>query len=354
MNLRDRFVNTLTFTPGVRPPEMDFGYWSETIDVWHGQGLPETVRTDEEVEDFFGLDRGFEHTLPVEHRLHPFFPEEILEDHGDKVIKRNRKGVVLETMKWGGSIPRFLRFPVENPADFEVLRGRLDGADPGRYPADWPAVARAAKLSGRPLGLTMEGFLAHPRELMGLEGLSLAFYDQPDLILAINEAHASMTEQLFTRALADLPIDYVLIWEDMAYKNAPLVSPDCFARFMAPFYRRAIAYFRRHGVRLILVDCDGRIERLIQPLRDLDVDGLYPCEIQAGSDPALLRRDFPDVPLIGGINKIALARGPEAIEAELAKIPPLVAHGGYVPAVDHRVPPDVPLQKYAYFGRRRR
>lgn len=48
--------------------------------------------------------------------------------------------------------------------------------------------------------------------------------------------------------------------------------------------------------------------------------------------------------LIGGVNKVQLAKGKEAMDQKLKRLHPLLAKGGYIPTVDHRVPPDVFLR----------
>ena len=47
--------------------------------------------------------------------------------------------------------------------------------------------------------------------------------------------------------------------------------------------------------------------------------------------------------------KRALIEGPEAIRREVRRIEPLVRQGGYIPHVDHRVPPDVTYENYVYY-----
>jgi uroporphyrinogen decarboxylase len=45
-----------------------------------------------------------------------------------------------------------------------------------------------------------------------------------------------------------------------------------------------------------------------------------------------------------------LANGRKAIERELySKIVPMVELGGYVPTVDHTIPPDIPLKNFLYY-----
>jgi uroporphyrinogen decarboxylase len=46
---------------------------------------------------------------------------------------------------------------------------------------------------------------------------------------------------------------------------------------------------------------------------------------------------------------MALIAGRDAIDRELEKLHPLVERGGYLPCVDHRVPPDVTYENYLYY-----
>ena len=60
-------------------------------------------------------------------------------------------------------------------------------------------------------------------------------------------------------------------------------------------------------------------------------------------DPIRLRKKFgKDLVLAGGIDKQEIAKGRASIERELRKkIPPLLGQGGYIPFLDHSVPPDI-------------
>lgn len=58
--------------------------------------------------------------------------------------------------------------------------------------------------------------------------------------------------------------------------------------------------------------------------------------------------------LWGGVDKMALIKGREAIDAELLRIRPVVEQGGFLPGVDHRVPADVTYDNYRYYLDRKR
>jgi uroporphyrinogen decarboxylase len=52
---------------------------------------------------------------------------------------------------------------------------------------------------------------------------------------------------------------------------------------------------------------------------------------------------------MGGVDKTRLIAGKEEIKKEVARLKPIVEDGGYIPYVDHRVPPDVTLENYRYY-----
>ena len=102
---------------------------------------------------------------------------------------------------------------------------------------------------------------------------------------------------------------------------------------------------------LIIVDSDGNVNALLPALIKAGVTGIWPLEAQSAMDPVTIRREYgQSLVLWGGIDKRALAHGPKAIEAEVRKkVLPLVGTGGYVPSVDHFVPPDVPWEHYQLY-----
>jgi uroporphyrinogen decarboxylase len=146
-------------------------------------------------------------------------------------------------------------------------------------------------------------------------------------------------------------IDCVTIWEDMAYKNGPLISPNFFRKFMLPGYRDLTGFLRKNNVGSILVDSDGDVTLLIPLLLEGGVDGIYPLEAQAGMDAVALRKQYGKrLVLIGNMDKTAMAKGRDSIEKEIErKIPYLKEQGGYIPSTDHLVPPDVSYQNYQYY-----
>ncbi len=363
MTPRERFLKVLSFEKVDRIPLMDFGYWRETIALWHTQGLPQDVDTTEEVERYLGLDRGFETNLvnywsdngPVGFLwgLYPESPKRKIAETETTVTYESDDGITLEH-KQSGSIPQHLRHLVQTMQDFqEKVVPRKKASDKGRITPEFFSMLEYSKATGQPCGVWLDGFLAWPRILTGIENLSYYYYDQPELIHAINRQHVEFMKEYIDITLTHTPLDYACFFEDMCYKGACLVSPAIFDEFMKPYYLEIVAYLRQHGVQKIMVDSDGYTGELCAKLIEVGADAHYPCEIAAGSHPQLLRSRYPNLALVGGIDKFQLSLGREAIDKELERLCPVLETGGFIPALDHRVPPNVSLDNYKYYLERK-
>ncbi|MCL2462954.1 MAG: hypothetical protein FWF44_09835, partial [Defluviitaleaceae bacterium] len=252
-----------------------------------------------------------------------------------------------------------LSFPVENAEDFRAMKKRYIAAQDARYPAMWRDIlAPGWKNRRHPLILgrntSTGGFYWRSREWMGTEGVSYAWYDQPGLMHEMMEFIADFTIEASRPVLEQTDADYVMISEDMSMKNGPLLSPDTYRTFIFPHMRRLVDYFKSHGVPYVLVDTDGNCEALIPLLMEAGVDGIWPLERVADMDPVKLRREYGrDLRLWGGVDKMEIAKGKEAIDRHLAAMVPLIEEGGFIPTVDHLVSPEVSLEDFRYYMKRK-
>jgi uroporphyrinogen decarboxylase len=83
---------------------------------------------------------------------------------------------------------------------------------------------------------------------------------------------------------------------------------------------------------------------------DAGVDAIWPLERSADQDPLRLRKKYGrSLRLWGAVDKRVLARGPEAIDAHLRTFIPLIEEGGFIPTVDHTVPPDVSWPNFQHY-----
>ncbi len=252
------------------------------------------------------------------------------------------------------SMPQFLEFPVKDREDFGEIKSRMNPDSEERFPPDWKELCvrfRRRVLPLRLMGDRVGGFFGPLRGMMGLENLLYAFYDEPKLIEDMMDAKLELMLELIKKTLADTDIDFLVFWEDMAYNAGPLLSPELFRRYMVPRYKVITDYLRNHGVDIIMVDSDGDIRKLIPLWLEAGVNGFYPLEAQSNMDVVELRREYgKDILLIGGIDKRVLREGRKEIEEEVRRrVSPIIDEGGFIPMIDHSVPPDVPFENYCYF-----
>ena len=378
MNARERFLATMRFQPVDAGLLWEWHYLEATIERWHTEGLPQEVylppltahelcqgedwpgpevRPGTPAGSYFGLDRGQPYCpgevayLPVHTGLLPPFASRVLRENEHTQVLLDADGVEKEVLRGvEPAMPRFLAYPVRARADFAAIQKRYDPASPRRYPPFWEEWK--AEIHGRdyPLGLCFDGVFGRLRKWLGPERLMLTLYDDPAWFGEMCDFHTHFLLETLARAVNEVRVDYVNIWEDMAYKAGPLISPAHVRRYMLPGYRKVADLLRGRGVDILFVDCDGNIEQLIPIWLEAGINGVWPLEVAAGMDAVRLRQRYGrDLLLVGGIDKRELARDRVAVRAEvLRQAPHLNAQGGYIATVDHSVPPDVPFGNYLY------
>jgi len=368
----------MDFDTSYPPPLYEFGYWADTVRRWYGEGLPwvvgipETIPGGEgvggflpgtkykceDVEKFIKIDKALER-IEVESWFFPKFEHRVLEklEDGTSVVI-DEMGVKKRIGKQNDSIPEYYDWPVKNNQDWERLKvERLNPKDKGRYPEDLERLT--GKYKNRDYPLTMRakgvplGFFGSLRYLLGEVRLFTCYYDNPELIKIIIDYLADFWIELWDPVISYIKPDCFHLWEDMCYKTGPLISPAMFRQFMLPAYKKLTGFLKENGIDVIFVDTDGNCWELIPLFMEGGVTGLYPMEVAAGMNVVEIRKAFPRLQITGGIDKRVLAQNREAINQELEyKIPFMVKKGGYIPHVDHNIPPDVPFQNFLYYRRR--
>lgn len=349
MTALSRFHACMEYRPVDQTPFWDWGGWPETIERWRGEGYDPEQHNPAAVADGRQVFGGwFFPEPPFEHR--------IAEEDADHVVYVNREGILMKEMKNNpaSSMPQFLKFPVENRQEFrQFWAARMRPDLSTRIGSDWRQQLEAWRAQPQPLIIISDrwgGFFGPLRNLVGVEALCMLFHDDPAFVEEMMDANAEHIIAIMSQILDVIEIDAFGFWEDMAYNHAPLISPDMARRYMLPRYRRVADMLRQRGVKYIGLDSDGQMASLIPVWLDAGLNFLYPFEVQAGMDVLEVRREYGrDLRIWGGVDKRVLARDPAAIDAELARLKPLIDEGGYIPHTDHSCPPDISYGNYCYY-----
>ncbi len=353
---RERILRTLRFEPVDRLPfRFAYGLMPGVLEAWHEQGLPDDVRSRDDVHRYFGFPVKSP-SLPLDLGFHPAFDARVLEEDDERRVEIDHMGRRTLVLKRFSTLPRALEYPVRDRATWADFRRRL-AFFPERVGADLERVAEANRAAGHLNMFGTSGFFWFPRDLMGDENLCLAYYDDPDLVHDMLETWCGLIERVLEAALRRERLDAVHFGEDMAYRHASLIGPDTFEQFMKPYYLRIRRLVDRYEVPIFSVDTDGALDQLIEWFLPCGVNLIGPDEVQAGNDIVAFRRRFGRrMAFDGGLDKRVLRDGRVAIDAMLERtIPPMKASGGgWIVCLDHRVLDGTRLDDFRYFVDRTR
>ena len=361
MNPRERFLACNRFQNVDYAPFVEIAAWGQTYERWLAEGMPKDANTNFNTlrgNEYFGFEQ-WEY-IPINVGMIPTFQYEVIEEDERIIVFRGADGITHRALKEGqargtrASMDQYIEFPVKNRADFEGIKKRYDPQNPARYPRNWGELVETWKTRDYPLALTGIGgfgFYSMLRRWMGTEKACTIFYDD----LALAEEMLDFLTDFFIettqRALDEVEVDWYNYFEDFAFKTGPLISPQLFKEFLLPRYSHINDYLRKNGVDIISLDSDGNIEALLPMIIDSGINHICPLEQAAGMDAVKIRKQYGTaLALLGGIDKRELAKGKKEIEKELLRqMPYLLETGGYIPTVDHSIPPDVSYANFTYY-----
>jgi hypothetical protein len=207
-------------------------------------------------------------------------------------------------------------------------------------------------VSPDPVALHCGSLLGMIRDWLGLMGLSYLLADDPELVYEMIDTVAELHFQGVTATLATgAQFDYAMFWEDMAYKGGPLVNPRLFSEKLGPHYKRITDVLGQHGITIVSLDCDGVIDKLIPIWLENGVNTMFPIEVGTWSASiAPWRKQYGrELRGVGGVDKRIFGMDTAAVDAEIERLRPLVALGGYLPCPDHRLPGDAKWELVQYY-----
>jgi len=349
MTARERFNRQMHYQPVDRCFNMEFGYWNENFTQWP-LFVENHITNNAEADIFFNFDHicGTGGTV----WLNPGFPQGIVSETATTRILMNSDGLLAESPKNGhDTIPHYIKASIVTPDDWKRCKTeRLRRDDPARK-VDVAALKKAHPPTRiYPLGVGCGSMIGKIRDLLTFEGLAYATYDYPEMVEDMVETSCVLVEDYLDQVLPHIDFDYATNWEDICFKNGPIVSVDFFKNVVMPRYKRISKKLHAAGIDLWYSDCDGDVRPILPYFLEGGINCLFPFEVNGCAHPSELLKEYgKDLHIMGGVDKIELGKGPKAIKAYLKTLVPLVERGGYIPFCDHRCPPNVKPDDYLYY-----
>jgi uroporphyrinogen decarboxylase len=247
----------------------------------------------------------------------------------------------------------WLEYPVKSRKDWEKIkeeRFNLDSIDK-RYVTDIQEFKKKQEYTNLPvliMGIPI-GFFGSLRFLLGEKNLYFLYYDDPKLLKDISNHLCNLWLLIAEELTSKVSFDFAYFFEDMAGKNGSLISPAIFKEFMAPNYKRIIKFLRSKGINIFIVDSDGNINDLIPIFLGVGINAMQPFEQQSGNDLIKIRKKYPELRILGGFDKNTLTKDKEYINLELERMKIMISMGGFIPFIDHHIPPNVSWENFKYY-----
>jgi uroporphyrinogen decarboxylase len=375
MNHRQRAIAILNYQSYDRLPIVHFGFWPETLQKWRDEGhitaeeaanWSDGTPVDKSIGDKLGFDFGWYNCFSPNTALNPCFEGKILKTHPDgscEILQYD--GTVVLQKEGAGSIPSEIDHTLKDRRSWEehylprlqfsadrILKSKVNT---GKEFLDYTGGGLAfLKQSDReiPLGLFCGSLFGNIRNWLGVVGVSYLYMDDEALFDEIINTVGRLSFQCVEYVLRDGAVfDFAHFWEDICFKNGPLVIPSVFAQKVGPHYKRLTDLVKKHGLEIVSLDCDGLIDSLVPIWLENGVNTMFPIEVgtwEASIQP--WRQKYgKQIRGVGGMNKTVFAYDRTAIDVEVERLKPLVELGGYIPCPDHRIAPDAKWENVQYY-----
>ena len=364
MTNRERAMNILHYKPVDRFPAVHFGYWGELLEEWAQQGkIPRELaednydgsEKDRELDRLIGWDFNWSRTFGPANGLFPRFEEKVLEvlpdgtrrvQNGEGLIERVKPGVT--------SIPSEDDYILKDREVFETLYKPKMQYAPQRVDLEFFKHFNETRLQDVPVGLRVGSVLGDIRNMVSVVGMSYLIYDEDEELFAdIIDTYAEMQYQCVRAVLeTGAKFDFAHYWEDICFKNGPLISPGLFDELCAKHYRKRCDLCRQYGIDIISLDCDGVTEKLLPTWFENGVNTMFPIEVGVWGDQfEAARNKFGKGMLgVGGMDKTAFRKDKAAVDAEIERMKRLASLGGFIPCPDHRLMPGSKFELVQYYA----
>lgn len=402
MNSRERFLEVMiNFNKNVSAPKWEFGYWGGTINNWYEQGLPKknyaempnefttpgsssyifawncknkylkkdqyppsmpitggSVYTptqgfpsDKDVRNFAEMDKP-QKLIDLNLMFLPMFEPKIIEETDEGLKYLDVDGVKRFYLKKDG-FPGGYEWPVKDMNSWLKLKEERVNINKikERIPKNWNKLVSEYKNRDYVLAIGgyPHGFFGLPATIMGYDTLFYKYYDEPKLIHDILNTFTDLWIAVYSEVLKDVEVDVLHIWEDVSMGSGSMISVETIKEFMTPYYKKLTSFVKSMGVKVVLVDTDGYCMNIIPVLMEGGITGMYPFEVHTGMDIVKVRRNFPKLAMMGGIQKSEISKGKDSINHILEPVREVIKTGGYIPHCDHFIPPDVELKDFLYY-----
>jgi uroporphyrinogen decarboxylase len=354
----DRMNKALRHEEPDRVPISDF-FWGSFIRRWRQElNLPA------DANPYYYYDLDWIATVPnMDPHIRSF--ETLREDESEVVVRTGFEAVLNkrfhlpmpEAVSWDtDTIEKLEAFAFDSPDDrrrfFSAGDNHIAGVGDGfeRNSPAWIETVKSLRPDFPVFGSMMEAAECLTR-LIGQVNTMLWIGEYPERlgeqILRIGDFYYQCCKAQIEAAHGLL--DGLVIWGDVAYRNAMFFSPDYWRTYFKPAVKAMIELSHQHNLPVIYHGC-GNVNAILPDYMEIGLDAYNPLEAKADLDAVQLRRRYGHHLAFCGNSDIRVweSGDRERIRREVLRKLNAARGGGYIFQSDHSVAADVSGQTYDY------
>jgi len=200
-------------------------------------------------------------------------------------------------------------------------------APPVEYPDEaWEFIkSQAAAIDRNEQFVTVfgaPGIFEQLHYLMGMDDTLINFYEEPEamheLIAYITEHKIEIAKQLIKHVKPDALFHH----DDWGSQISSFISPDMFAEFLVPAYKKLYGFYKENGVELIVHHSDSYAANLVPHMIEIGID-IWQGVLSTNNIPELIKKYGGQISFMGGIDNGKVdfeGWTPELIAQEVEKV----------------------------------
>ena len=186
---------------------------------------------------------------------------------------------------------------------------------------------------------------------LGLENMTYAMYDEPELLTEIIEAADAFWTKLGLK-LIEAGCTALYVANDMGMNGRTLIAPAQLREFFFPTLRKQIATWKAAGGRVLFHSC-GNVDAVLEDLADMGIDALNNIQVHSGMNLKSVKERIGDrVTIVGNVDATGIMCGSDKrkISDAISRVVETAGYdGGLIIATDHSFHEGIPMENVLYF-----
>jgi uroporphyrinogen-III decarboxylase len=137
--------------------------------------------------------------------------------------------------------------------------------------------------------------------LMGMENALMAFYEEPEALHELIDYLVEYEIKFAKESIKYLKPDALFHHDDWGTQKSTFISPEMFAEFIEPAYKKIYGYYKENGVEVVVHHCDSYAATFVPSMIEMGLDIWQGC-MSTNNVPELVKMYGGKISFMGDID----------------------------------------------------